>query len=114
MSAITAKQRTICGLPALPPELIHSVVYAVPWNERKTLAVLARTCRTSSDAALDRLWSRLPHMILLALTMPECHWHLEEEIKQYGPHPRMKIVSRFLSFKPCNLESTVLPDHDQY
>ncbi|KAG9311598.1 hypothetical protein JVU11DRAFT_7807 [Chiua virens] len=48
------------------------------WAGRATLAGLARTCRTFSDAALDILWEDLPSFAYLIRCLPSSLWKINQ------------------------------------
>lgn len=75
-------------LPLLPPEVLSRIVSFVPSPEafyesddydddrapRNTLISLMVTCRSLSEAAIDRLWAKLPSLVPLIYTLPRDLW----------------------------------------
>jgi hypothetical protein len=52
-------------------EIVRHFVDAIPSDQHSALFALALTSRLLSTFALDRLWTRVPHLYFLAVLMPD-------------------------------------------
>ncbi|KAI0712291.1 hypothetical protein C8Q76DRAFT_482929 [Earliella scabrosa] len=92
-------------LACLPPDLIAHIVsfykgirespeFQGPRrNDRRTLLALTRTCRSLSEAALNRLWADLPSLAPLVYLLPDDAWKLDEHAgSEYTPRVLVSIM----------------------
>ena len=92
-------------LACLPPDLIAHIVsfykgirespeFQGPRrNDRRTLLALTRTCRSLSEAALNRLWADLPSLAPLVYLLPDDAWKLDEHARsEYTPRVLVSIM----------------------
>ena len=84
-------------LPQLSPEILRHVVSFIPvpheqqdsLDFRRTLMSLTVTCRVLSEAALNRLWAKLPNILPLIYTLPRDLWTVPEGVRREKRGARM-------------------------
>ncbi|KAI0765967.1 hypothetical protein BD413DRAFT_161701 [Trametes elegans] len=95
----------VSACPQYSPDILSLIRASIAHQEFNTLPSLARTCRAFQEPALNALWSCLPSITPLILTLPPDAWMLERV--EEANHPPYRIVSLRRSLVPSDFKRTM-------
>ncbi|KAI0712248.1 hypothetical protein C8Q76DRAFT_693902 [Earliella scabrosa] len=100
-------------LSQLSPEILRHIVEFIPvpherqdyfdFKEnatlRHTLMSLTVTCRVLSEAALNRLWAKLPNILPLIYTLPRGLWTVPEGVRREKGRAEMMSEKEYVTYE---------------